>query len=606
MNAADMLAKYGIPRELLNAADVRHGTDCEVRELLGVNGRNGQDLSGIVFPYRDPRNGRACGHRVRLDTPLADGQKYLSEQGCRALFFPPNCGSELSDVSAPAVIVEGEKSALALAALAERCRRKMLSIAVGGVYGWKRRNGIELQPNGAQEPTTGPSPSLDWITWQNRKSIIAFDSNVAGRRDLEKARLALARELAKRGAQVFIASVPAKQGVNGPDDLIATVGDKGALEMLDRAAPSSKAKPAFILTHLSELLARPDVPLEYVWESCLVAGTVSVVVSKPKVGKSTFARNLCQCISRGEDFLGLKTTQGECIYLALEEREADIRDDFRAMGANGSEPIYVHAASAPAEGIHALCELVKERRPVLVVIDPLFRLARIQDEKAYAETYAALGPLIDVARETGTHVVLVHHAGKGEKADPVDSPLGSTGIGGVACTIVVLKRRETYRTVQTVQRIGQEMPETVLKFDPEKRALTLGPEKSEADALAVSDAILEYLKSAGEPKTEPEIVEAVEGGRTGPKRKALRRLVEQGKAEREGSGKRADPYKYAFSFSRSQDIPGTREQEMEKGPEIPTNTDDILVPGSSADSILVPAKKQALEEQGKRVEEGEL
>jgi hypothetical protein len=82
-----------------------------------------------------------------------------------------------------------------------------------------------------------------------------------------------------------------------------------------------------------------------------------------------------------------------CIYLALEEREEDLKNDFRAMGADGSEPVYTCAAAAPAEGIEAAFDLVRQRRPVLVVIDPLFRLARIKDEKAYAETYAALGPL---------------------------------------------------------------------------------------------------------------------------------------------------------------------------------------------------------------------
>jgi hypothetical protein len=115
-----------------------------------------------------------------------------------------------------------------------------------------------------------------------------------------------------------------------------------------------------------------------------VAGTVSAVVAKPKVGKSTFARNLCLAIARGEAFLGLKTQQGSCVYLALEEREEDIRNDFRAMGATGTESILVHAAAAPAERIASLCALVQRTRPRLV-IDPLFRLARVRDESAYAE-----------------------------------------------------------------------------------------------------------------------------------------------------------------------------------------------------------------------------
>jgi hypothetical protein len=347
----------------------------------------------------------------------------------------------------------------------------------------------------------------------------------------------------------------------------------------------------FILTPLGDLLARPDIPVEYVVENLLVSGTVACIVAKPKVGKSTFARNLCLSVSRGVDFLGLKTKQGQCIYLALEEREEDLKNDFRAMGADGSEPIYTHAAAAPAQGIEAACDLVRQRRPVLVVVDPLFRLARIKDEKAYAETYAALGPLIDVAREVGTLVVLVHHAGKSAKADAIDSPLGSTAIGGAVCTVVLLKKQTDSgtRTLQTVTRIGQEMPETVLRFDAASRSLSLGPRKDDADVQAAEEASLEYLKGVSEPKTEPEIDEAVEG-KTGLKRKALRSLATRGKVTREGGGKKGDPYKYAFSFSCSQDIAGTREQETEKANEPRINTGDNLVPSSSPTSFLVPGQ----------------
>lgn len=343
----------------------------------------------------------------------------------------------------------------------------------------------------------------------------------------------------------------------------------------------------FMLVPLGEMMAKPDVPVEYVWEGRLAAGTVSAIVSKPKVGKSTLVRGLCLAVARGEDYLGFPTRQGECIYLALEEREEDVRDDFRAMGADGSEPILVHAAAAPAEGIRSLCELVREKRPRLVVIDPLFRIARVRDENAYAETYDALGPLIDAARESGAHVMFVHHSGKGVKADPIDSPLGSTAIGGVVSTLIVLKRTEAYRTIQTIQRIGQDMPETVLQFDPETKRLSVGGTREDAEIETLSDEILESLRAAGEPKTEPEITEAVEG-KTKFVRRALRQLVEQGRVSREGGGRRGDPYRYRFSFSCSHYISGTREQEMQKPGYTCMNTERNLVPTLERESFLVP------------------
>jgi hypothetical protein len=339
---------------------------------------------------------------------------------------------------------------------------------------------------------------------------------------------------------------------------------------------------------------RPDIPVDYVLENRLVAGTVSVVVSKPKVGKSTLARNLCLAVSRGEGFLGMKTKQGECLYLALEEREDDVRADFRAMGANGSEPILIHAAPAPAEGIFALCDLVRQRQPVLVVGDPLFRLAHIRDEKAYAETYSALGPLIDVARIAGTHVFLTHHSGKTVKVDAIDSPLGSTAIGGAVSTVLVMRRGEAYRTIQSVQRIGLDMPETVLEFDADSRCLTLGRARAEADRAACEDAILALLKDADSPQTQEQIREGVEG-KTQVIRAALTALAESGRIRKTGEGRKGKPYLYEIWFSGSQYIAGTGEPESHSGSETIESAKDTENNSGSRlfqNSILVPETKK--------------
>jgi hypothetical protein len=368
--------------------------------------------------------------------------------------------------------------------------------------------------------------------------------------------------------------------------LIDEAPELSAADVAKWAAP--KAATGFTLVSLGELLAKPDTPVNYVLENMLVSGTVSAAVAKPKVGKSTFARNLCLAVSRGDDFLGMKTKRGECIYLALEELEEEVKRDFRALGGTATDPIFVHAAAPPAEATRALCDLMRERRPALVVGDPLFRLTRIKEEKAYAETYAALGPLIDAARETGTHLMLCHHSGKTPKVDAIDSPLGSTAIGGVVSTLIVLKRTEAYRIVQSVQRIGPWLPETVLQFDAESHRLSLGGSRLEADREECKTAILTFLEGVPEGKTEPEITESVEG-KTKIIREALRELVKGEKVTRQGEGKRGSPYVYFhFSFSCSQHIAGTREQETQKVPEARENTEGKLVPEKADEPILVP------------------
>lgn len=357
--------------------------------------------------------------------------------------------------------------------------------------------------------------------------------------------------------------------------------------LTEQLVPHGGGMNGYTLIPLGDLMAQPDIPTEYLLEGRLVAGTVSVIVAKPKVGKSTLARNLALAVSTGSPFLGSDTLQGEVIYLALEERPEEIKADFLAMSATGEEPIQIHAAAAPEAAMPELVELVKSRKPRLVVIDPLFRLARIRDEKAYAETYQALGALIDVARETGTHILLTHHSGKGLKSDAIDAPLGSTALGGIPATILVLKRTEGYRTLQTVQRIGVELPETVLSFNSDTRTLSLGTSKVEVEQGDAEARILEFLAEAAEPRTQEQIREGVEG-QTKVIRAALTALTNASQVRRTGEGKRGKPFFYESWFSGSEYMQETREPETESAAQTAMNTGAILVPKSDGRSMPVP------------------
>jgi len=160
-----------------------------------------------------------------------------------------------------------------------------------------RRTENQLRADGSRQQKSGPSPSFDWIVWKERKTSIVFDSNVAGRRDLQKARRALALELSRRGAQVFIATVPQRNGVNGPDDLIAVAGDTAALEMIDNATPFAPAKPTPIPGVLASEV-RPEA-VRWLWENRIPLGKVTIFDGDPDVGKSTVALDLAARITSG-------------------------------------------------------------------------------------------------------------------------------------------------------------------------------------------------------------------------------------------------------------------------------------------------------------------
>jgi len=78
---------------------------------------------------------------------------------------------------------------------------------------------------------------------------------------------------------------------------------------------------------------------------------LSSIAARPKSGKSTLARTLTLAVAQGERFLDRHTTAGTVLYLVLEEKCAELRRQFKAIGAS-DEPIQFYCAAVPADGSH--------------------------------------------------------------------------------------------------------------------------------------------------------------------------------------------------------------------------------------------------------------
>jgi hypothetical protein len=299
----------------------------------------------------------------------------------------------------------------------------------------------------------------------------------------------------------------------------------------------AKSENGLKLERLGDLLAQPREPVKWLWKYRLPVGTVNLIVSKAKVGKSTFSRNLALAVARGEDFLGFSTTQGSVVYLVLEECGKHVIGDFRAMGASISDDIEISYAA----GVPGFLDFIRKEKPALVIVDPLFRLVRIRDERSYAEAYSAIGPLVDVARETGTVILLIHHSSKWQKIDPVDAPIGSMGFSAICSTLFRMQRTGKTRSIETVQRVGRDFPAVVLDYDPLTKVISRGASLADVAAQDVEQQIRTCLKSGA--LTEPEINELIHG-RNDLKRNALRDLLKKNVISRSGKGARGSPYCY--------------------------------------------------------------
>ncbi len=311
------------------------------------------------------------------------------------------------------------------------------------------------------------------------------------------------------------------------------------------------------LVALGDLLSEPDEQHTWVVHDRLPAGGFGLLAGKPKAGKSTLARCLALRVARGEPWLGFATTPGAVVYLALEEKRAEVRDHFRALGATADDRIHIMFGSAPADALARLRREAERLRPALIVVDPLFRFVRVKAEHGndYAAMTAALEPLMTLARETGACVLAVHHLGKGERSD-TDAILGSTAIFGAVDTALIMKRGERYRTLSSTQRYGADLDEITVDLDAATRDVIAGPPRTEAEAADVGRRIADLIAGADGPMAEAEIDGAIECRRQVWKR-ALDDLVARGRIVRMGRGRRGDPFRYCCSPK----YPGIPEQK---------------------------------------------
>jgi hypothetical protein len=240
-------ARLRIPPDLLRAAQVRRLTHQQSAEVLSVSAERSRNLEGIEYPYISPITGRRVTSRVRLDTPPLTGDgtpdgKYRSPWGDRRhLYFPPGVAASLSDRRVHVVLVEAEKSALALTASAQRIGRRVVALALGGCWNWKGVIGKGEDAKGARVDIKGPLPDFTLLSWDDRLTTICFDARPNS--SVNAARFALARELRKRGADIRHAYLDGvNQHINGPDDFIGECGDLAFWALIDRAGPETFAR----------------------------------------------------------------------------------------------------------------------------------------------------------------------------------------------------------------------------------------------------------------------------------------------------------------------------------------------------------------------------
>lgn len=223
-----------------------------------------------------------------------------------------------------------------------------------------------------------------------------------------------------------------------PRDLLRKITDRFAGLVEECATVDILPEPQTA----EQILASEEVLTPWLAEGFVPARSVTMVVGKPKVGKSTLVYHLLACLERGASFLGKPTTATKALVLA-EESLPTIKEKVQRFGIRKAA-FYTRAELGLhlpwSELIEAARRKAKEIGATLLVVDPLATWARLgpDAEKDAGHATAAMLTLLEAAGD-GLSVLVIHHASKGGRAEG-DAVRGSSAFLANVDALLELRR----------------------------------------------------------------------------------------------------------------------------------------------------------------------
>ena len=293
---------------------------------------------------------------------------------------------------------------------------------------------------------------------------------------------------------------------------------------------SKKPEP---LRTLTEWLADPQslISPQPIIPYLVLAGRVTLLAAREKAGKSTLLGQAVAAFSHGGDFLGAPCGPGRVIWYAIDEAAGDAVRRLSGCYADG-DAVVIQSQRPTSEHLRAH---ILEFQPALVVVDTLTELlaSRLTNDRDAMEWTRALGPYMDVLRETETAAVLVHHATKDGR-----NYRGSGQLGAKVDVIALLKIPGANNEQEEDPDVDPEV-ETRRTLEVRGRGLN-GRDRLHFDGTEYRLGEGEHALSArvvraiGEGASSANKVAKVVTGRRETITTAIQRLVEGGKVIREG------------------------------------------------------------------------
>ena len=230
----------------------------------------------------------------------------------------------------------------------------------------------------------------------------------------------------------------------------------------------------------TELLTQADeidlTPTPWCWDGIVIAGTLNLMVSLPKIGKTSLLLAWIAAWHRGDHHFLERELTGPCppvLIVGTDQPKADWARMMCPLGlvstnedgtrgrlqppiiglAHTGQPIHLDP-----EGIERIATYASEHPGLLVVVDALATCMRPLGLKEESADFAGpIGDLMEAIEPHGATVVAIHHSNKGRAEDSATmSSRGGTALPAVASQTIKLGRVPSNRPNPADRRVVVE------------------------------------------------------------------------------------------------------------------------------------------------------
>ena len=219
------------------------------------------------------------------------------------------------------------------------------------------------------------------------------------------------------------------------------------------------------------LLQQEFDPLQFAVDKILPHG-LFILAGSSKIGKSWLSLDICRAVATGDEVWGFGASQGEVLYLALEDNYRRLYNRLQKIGLTAfdekgtpsgkdliSGAAYIaDGSTTDLSGFHmttasfginsGLAEQVHNFMTIhpnvkLLVIDTLERIRDTAlDKSIYSCDYRDMMALREITDKYNLTMLLIHHTRKMSDGDPVNMLSGSMGLTGSVDGVFILQKEK--------------------------------------------------------------------------------------------------------------------------------------------------------------------